>query len=75
MIVVIKEKNSNEISDIVRDLKSTGYKIGIDFDFEYSAGKYDYSTSKDIPRQTKFTFYNTKLGLMFALRWSECLHG
>lgn len=70
MIVVIKEKNSNEISDIVRDLKLKSYKIGIDFDFEYSAGRYDYSTGKDIPRQTKFTFYDTKLGILFALRWS-----
>lgn len=70
MIVILKGKTSNEISDLVKELKNKGHKVGIDFDFEFSPGRYDYQIDKEIPRQTKFTFYNSKLGLIFALKWS-----
>lgn len=37
-IIIIKEKPSNEISDLVSTLKNKGLQIGVDFDFEYSSG-------------------------------------
>lgn len=68
--IVVKELDSNAISQLVKDLKKEGYQIGKDFDFEYSPGKFDWSTQEQIVRQTKFTFYNAKLATWFALRWS-----
>jgi hypothetical protein len=67
-VIILKEKDSYEISRLVNELKNTGYKVGIDFDFEYSSGKWDITTGH-IPRQTKFTFYNSKLATWFSLKW------
>lgn len=69
IVLIIKELDSNEISQLVRTLKEQGYKVGIDFDFEYSPGRWDPMTGT-IPRQTKFTFYNEKLATYVSLRWS-----
>lgn len=66
-VVILYEKDSNEISTIVKQLKDKGYKINIDFDFEYSTGKYDWINLENIPKQTKFIFYNEPLGTWFAL--------
>lgn len=68
--ILLLHLNSNEISVIVKDLKDKGYKIGIDFDFAYSPGKYDYNLDINIPRQTAFTLYNKKLATWLALKWS-----
>lgn len=70
VVVVIKDLDTNQISQLVYELKQQGYKVGIDFDFEYSPGRFDYQIHTDIARQTKFTFYNSKLTTWFALRWS-----
>jgi hypothetical protein len=67
-VIILKEKNSSEISQLVHELKNTGYKLGVDFDFEYSPGRWTYE-SGHIPRQTKFTFYNSKLATWFSLKW------
>lgn len=67
IIVIIKHKDANEISQMVRDLKSQGYRLGIDFDFAYSPGNWDPMTG-NIPRQTKFIFYNEHLGFIFQLK-------
>ena len=66
-VIIIKDLNSNEISQLVTDLKNEGYKVSIDFDFEYSPRKWDSMTGQ-IPRQTKFTFYNEKLATWFGLK-------
>lgn len=68
--IILYNLDSNEISTIVRDLKDKGYKTGIDFDFAYSTGRYDYNTDENIPRQTLFTIYNEKLATWLALKWS-----
>lgn len=70
IIIILKDKDSHEISTIVHSLKDKGLKVGVDFDFEYSSGKFDWNTMINIPRQTKFTFYNEKEGTWFALKWS-----
>ncbi len=67
IVIIIKEKDSNEISQLVKELKNQGYKVGVDFDFAYSPGKYDYQIDLATPRQTKFTFYNEKLATFFSL--------
>jgi len=68
--VIIYRQPSNEVSQIVAELKSLGYQVGIDFDFEYSSGKFDWSTQVDVPRQTKFTFYNEPVASWFALKYN-----
>lgn len=68
--VVVKHKTSHEISQIVSELKDLGYRVHIDFDFEYSAGKFDWSTVVDVPRQTKFIFYNESMASWFALKYN-----
>lgn len=68
--IIIFHKNANEISDIVRSLKSSGFIIGKDFDFEYSPGRYEYHDSRSIPRQTKFRCYNEKLASWISLKWT-----
>lgn len=67
--VIIQHKSSNQISEIVSELKDLGYRVRIDFDFEYSTGKFDWSTMVDVPRQTKFTFYNEPVASWFALKY------
>lgn len=66
--VIVKEKDSNEISQLVKDLKDKGYKINVDFDFAYSPGNWTPITGT-IVRQTKFTFYNEKLATWFILKY------
>ena len=68
-VIILKFKDSNEISNIVYELKLKGLQVGKDFDFEYHPGRWDMMTG-DIPRYTKFTFYNEKEGTWFALKWS-----
>ena len=68
--IVVYGKSSSEISEIVKSLKDRGLKTGVDFDFEFHTGRYDWSTNENIPRMTKFTFYNEKQATWFALRWS-----
>lgn len=64
------DKNSAEISEIVRELKSRGLKTGIDFDFEFHTGSYDWESNEHVPRWTKFSFYNEKEGTWFVLKWT-----
>jgi len=68
--VVIYDLDSNEISTVVKELKDKGYRVGVDFDFAYSTGKFDWTTHETIPRQTTFTIYNSKLATWFILKWS-----
>jgi len=68
--IILYNLDSNAISAIVADLKDNGYKTGIDFDFAYSTGRYDYNTNENIRRQTVFTLYNEKLATWLAIKWS-----
>lgn len=67
---ILLHKDSSEISRIVKELKDTGFKIGVDFDFAYSPGRWDEMVG-EIPKQTEFTFYNEKLATWSILKWSE----
>jgi hypothetical protein len=69
--VIIKNKDSNEISRLVKELKDSGLTVGVDFDFMYSTGKYDWEMQTEIPRQTEFVFYNEQVGLIFSLKYLD----
>jgi ribulose bisphosphate carboxylase small subunit len=68
IVVYLEDATSSDISVLVRELKDQGYKVGVDFDFEFSTGKWDYENHRQISRRTKFTFYNKNLGILFSLR-------
>ena len=55
-----------EIIKIVHQMKAYGWKVGIDFDYEYhKPSEYDGFYN----RYTVFNFYNEELSTYFALRW------
>lgn len=67
--ILLLEKSSAEISVIVAELKAAGLKTGVDFDFAYQSGKYDWANLTRQPRQTLFTFYNDREAILFSLKW------
>jgi hypothetical protein len=55
--------------DRVNELRDSGYKQGIDFDFSYHPS---IQTRFNGPTQSAyvlFTFYNEKLATFFTLKW------
>lgn len=69
IVVTLYGKDTYEISQIVKELKDKGLSTGKDFDFEFSTGKFDWTTVQTIPAKTTFKFYNEKEGTWFALQW------
>jgi hypothetical protein len=67
--IKIKDKDPNEIMEIVRSLRKQGMVQGKDFDFAYNKSCWDEMVG-EIPRYTLFTFYVDKYATMFVLRWS-----
>jgi hypothetical protein len=57
----------DEALEIVRELRSKGYKQAVDFDFAHFQGK--ISLEGQERRYTNFMFYNEKLATYFALRY------
>jgi hypothetical protein len=68
--VEIYGRDTFDISNLLRELRSSGYHAGKDFDFEYVPGKFDYNLGKNIPRHTKFYFYNKALASWFILKYT-----
>lgn len=68
-MLVLKGPDSTAISTIIKELKSLGYQVGLDFDFEFSTSTYDYETMQYTPRKTKFTFYNLELATWFNMKY------
>jgi len=58
---------ANDALEIVRELRSKGYKQTIDFDFAHFQGK--ISIEGQTRHYTNFMFYNEKLATYFALRY------
>lgn len=67
--IIIKHLDSNEISRIISEMKEDGITVGKDFDFYYSTGRFDWVNVINIPRQTRFVFYNESYASLFILRW------
>jgi hypothetical protein len=68
--ITINNKDSNEIMDIVRELRRNGLTQGKDFDFAFNQSRWDDMIG-EIPRQTIFTFYTEKHATFFALKYSS----
>lgn len=69
--VEIKDRNPNEIIDIVRELRTQGLVQGKDFDFAYHASRWDtFGHEPPTRRFTVFTFYDEKLATWFILKWA-----
>ena len=72
--VKIKDKDPNEVMDIVRDLRNQRFVQGTDFDFAYFQSQYDPISGHLIERKhTVFTFYIEKYATWFTLKYSEYL--
>ena len=70
--VKILDLNSNEVLDIVRELRQQGLVQGTDFDFEYHKPTWDnFSYEPVTNRHTIFTFHSEKYATLFALKYSS----
>mgnify|MGYP007031425479 CR=1 FL=1 len=68
MTINIEHKNPNDIMDIVRELRASGLVQGVHFDFAYHQSVWDDMIG-EIPRYTRFTFYEDKYSTLFALKY------
>ena len=67
VILYITAKRTMEIG---QELRSTGWRQGIDFDYAYYQEKYDnFSHDPVVKRHAKFTFYNDTNASYFILRY------
>ena len=69
VVVKLLDKPPFEVIELVHQLKSTGLIQGTDFDFAFHQSQWDNMLG-EIPRHTRFIFYNEKAATLFALRWS-----
>ena len=67
--VTIKDRDPNEIMEIVRQMREDGVAQSKDFDFAYYQGHWDEMIGA-VPKHTVFTFYNEKIATLFALKYS-----
>ncbi len=62
----------NQVMEIVRELRASGLKQGVDFDFEYHKPTWDnFSYEAVTNRFTIFTFYSEKYATFFTLKYSS----
>ena len=67
VILYITAKRTMEIG---QELRSTGWRQGIDFDYAYYQEKYDnFSHDPVVKRHARFTFYNDSNASYFILRY------
>lgn len=59
-----------KILDIVGDMKSQGYRLGIDFDFSYHPYVFDEFSGEETLAFTEFLFYNNSLASWFVIKYS-----
>lgn len=65
--VKIEHEKPLSIMAIVAELRSTGYKQKVDFDFQYIPANFD--DGEVTPRHTIFTFYTEEVATWFALKY------
>jgi hypothetical protein len=61
----------DQVLTIVRQLRTDGFRQGLDFDFTYNPSilsTMSYETIRE--RHTVFHFYNPELATLFALKYS-----
>lgn len=69
--VKIYKKDPSAIMEIVRELRASGLRQGVDFDFAYNKPQFDDQWHEVMPRHTVFTFYVEKHATFFALKYSS----
>jgi hypothetical protein len=67
--LTLKDLNATQMLDVVHELKTIGLVVGVDFDFQYTPGSWDWEAIKQIPRKTEFTFYNEEAATYFSLKY------
>lgn len=68
--VIVRDKQANEILDMVSELRSQGLVQGRDFDFAYQPEEYDTFTGIVKERLTVFSFHTEKYATLFSLKHS-----
>jgi hypothetical protein len=68
LTVVLNNRSTNEIMDIVQDLRKQGLVQGTDFDFAYNPPKWDGFTQAQ-EKFTVFNFYVEKYATLFSLKY------
>jgi hypothetical protein len=66
--VVVDHKGVNDILDIVRELRASGLRQGVHFDFAFNKSRWDEMIG-EVPLHTIFTFYEDKYSTLFALKY------
>lgn len=68
--VVLQDRIPSDFIEIVREMKSKGYLLGVHFDFTYHPPVFDnYSGDAVYNRNVVFTFYKDELATWFSLRY------
>jgi hypothetical protein len=58
----------SDVLDIVKELKTSGLRQGVHFDFAYNQSRWDPMIG-DVKGFTNFTFYEEKYSTLFALKY------
>jgi hypothetical protein len=66
--VVVEDKNSVAVIEIVKELRASGLVQGVHFDFAYNQSRWDPMIG-DVKGFTNFTFYEEKYSTLFALKY------
>jgi hypothetical protein len=68
--VVVEDRALVDIIDIVKELRTSGLKQGVHFDFAYNQSRWDPMIG-NVKGFTNFTFYDEKYSTLFALKYSS----
>ena len=68
--VVVEDRALVDIIDIVKELRTSGLKQGVHFDFAYNQSRWDPMIG-NVKGFTNFTFYEEKYSTLFALKYSS----
>lgn len=69
--VKVKDKDPNEVMDIVRELRQQGLVQGKDFDFAFHQAKWDNFSYEAVEnKHAVFMFYTEKYATLFAIKHS-----
>jgi len=69
--VIVKDRDPNDVLEIVRELRAQGLVQGTDFDFAYNKAQYDnFGYEPAVERHTVFSFHTEKYATLFALRYA-----
>ena len=66
--IVVDRKGVIDILDIVKELRASGLRQGVHFDFAYNQSRWDGMIG-NVETYTVFTFYEEKYSTLFALKY------